>query len=474
MIKIIKSNYIAIICLITYSFITITRMLNHTPWFDEAHAWTIAEQLNFIDMFNYVKNEGHFFIWQTLLYPFAHSHIIPYPYPMQALNWIFCFSALIIMWWKAPFNNWIKALITFSFPFLGCYGVLARCYSIGIFLLFLLAVFYNKKMQHPITYSLMLILCANTSVMALIGSCAFGFIFLYDLITDNNLDKKKNILVVSILVFGILIVLIQLLNPSCVTSLHEIRRIHFSISLLKNIFVNDNLFVNVLLLTLFSIPILLHIKKSKDTLFFMFYTYFLLSLFVMVVYGGHFWHSYFFYIYLIIVLWISRAGELKKYALISFSLISLITVIHKPHDIEYYPVLAKDNALKLVSAIENDEILKKSQIIQNDITLYEAIPYSDGKNYKIRNHCNVGSNTDFYLTNLENKICIVKLTMKQAKLRPDIIKGIVDENTYTFVDSNDYIMTKNIYIVKSDKSLFYFRKYKCYYEYCFWKIEVKQ
>ena len=54
--NLIKNIAVPIICLIVYAVITITKIVNHSPWFDEAHAWTIAEQLNFIDMFNYVKN----------------------------------------------------------------------------------------------------------------------------------------------------------------------------------------------------------------------------------------------------------------------------------------------------------------------------------------------------------------------------------------------------------------------------------
>ena len=144
-----KVNKIALICLFLYAVVTLIRLFNHTPFFDEAHVWTIVEQLSFIDMFNYMKNEGHFFVWPALLYPFVKSHIVPYPYPMQIMNWLFCFLAMILLWWKAPFNNWIKALITFSFPFLGCYSIVARCYSIGILLIFALAAMFYNKNKYP-------------------------------------------------------------------------------------------------------------------------------------------------------------------------------------------------------------------------------------------------------------------------------------------------------------------------------------
>ena len=468
MIRFIKSNYIAVLCLIIYSIITITRLFNHIAWFDEAHSWTIAEQLGFVDMFNYVKNEGHFFIWQALLYPFAHSHIIPYPYPMQALNWIFCFSALVLMWWKAPFNNWIKALITFSFPFLCCYSVLARCYSIGILLLFALAALYENKLKCPKTYALLLILCANTSVMALIGATAFGVLFLYDYI--RNYEKKDKICVYMILFFGALLVLYQLFNIGYFEPISLNRKPHISVRIFRNSFINGHLIINCLLTGLFSIPLLRYFYENKKSLFFISFTYAILLIFLMAVYGGSFWHSYFFYIFLIIALWISNDVnnlKIKNFAIITFAIISLILVFHKPVDKDYYQVFGR-KSLDLLNIIERDENLNHSTIIQNSGILYEIIPYSFGKSYKLKNHCHQEQNTDYDLLNNNNKICAIKNTMEQAKRYPKLLEKIIDKNTYTFIDTREYKINSDVKINK-----FYFKKYKCFEQYCFFKINVK-
>ena len=113
--NIMKVNKTAIIAIFLFAIITLLRVFNHIPWYDEAHAWTIAEQLNPVDMFWYVKSEGHLFLWSLLLMPFAKTNFL-YPNSMLLLNWIFCLGAVCLLWWKAPFNNWIKFLITFSFP----------------------------------------------------------------------------------------------------------------------------------------------------------------------------------------------------------------------------------------------------------------------------------------------------------------------------------------------------------------------
>lgn len=466
MLNLIRNNLTAIICLFIFSVITINRIINHIPWFDEAHAWTIAEQLGFVDMFNYVKNEGHFFIWQTLLYPFAHSHLIPYPYPMQALNWIFCFSALVLMWWKAPFNNWIKALITFSFPFLGCYGVLARCYSIGILLIFVLAVLYENKLKYPKTYALLLIVCANTSVMALIGASAFGFLFLYDFI--RNYEKNDKIWVYMILSFGAFLIFYQLFNMDYYTPIAGNRTPHISIRIFRNSFVNGGLILNCFLVLLFSIPLFRYLYENKSALIFTVFSYFWLLVFSMGVYGAAFWHTYFFFIFLLTGLWLCKDTKNSKWALIVFALISLIFIVHKPVDKDYYQVFGHKPD-RLLQFIKHDEILNKSNIIQNHGILYTMIPYIYGQDYILKNHCHKELNTDYDLLNNNNKMCAVKNTMEQAKRYPDKLKKMINEKTYTFIDTREYKIVSDT--VKINK--FYFEKYKCFEHYCFYKIYVK-
>lgn len=463
-----KLNKSAIVCLVIFSIITIFRLIKHTPWFDEAHAWTIAEQLNFVDMFNYVKNEGHFFIWQALLYPFAHSHIIPYPYPMQALNWLFCTAALIIMWWKAPFNNWIKALITFSFPFLYCYSVVSRCYSIGILLLFALSALFENKLKYPKTFAILLVICANTSLMGLIGATAFGILFLCDFV--KKYDKKDKFWVYIILSAGAFLVLYQLLNIGYIEPISSNRKPHISVRIFRNSFINGHLIINCLLTGLFAVPFLRYFYENKKTLFFIGFTYLFLLIFLMAVYGGSFWHSYFFYVFLICALWINQDVadvKIKNFTLITFVVISLILVFHRPVDKDYYQVFGR-KSLDLLKIIELDEILNKSTIIQNSGILYEMIPYSYGKSYKLKNHCHKEQNTDYDLLNNNNKVCAIKNTMEQAKRYPDKLKPIIDGNTYTFIDQREYQVDSSLEI-----NNFYFEKYKCFEYFCFYKIYVK-
>ena len=468
-----KVNKTAVICLIIYALITVLRLLKHVPWFDEAHAWTIAEQLNFWDMFNYTKNEGHFFVWQALLYPFAHSHIIPYPYPMQALNWLFCFAALIIMWWKSPFNNWINALITFSFPFLGCYAILARCYSLGILLLFILAVLFDKKLKYPKTYALLLILCANTSVMALIGATAFGILFLVD-IFKNHLSRKDYIFTGIILAIGAFLILYQVLKVDYFSTIVENGPFYTTMIMFQNTYVYHSLLINSLMTVIFAIPLFAYIFRDKNSLFLMLFTCLVMLILCLRFYGINFWHAYFFYIFLIISFWIHKEKQYKTYtfAMCTLALISFILIFHYPETSNARGIYDSEGDT-INQYIESDELLKKSTIIHNTGYIYEMIPYLKGKSYKVKNYCSIEDNTDYNLFFIFYGECVRGNIFGQAQKHPDIIKALAGDNVFAYTEKDKNPQINNYGIIMADGYSLIISKYKCFGNHCFWKIHVK-
>ena len=470
----IKNNKLAIFCMFLYAIITLCRLFSHTPWFDEAHAYTIAEQLTFFDMLKYVKNEGHFFLWQALLFPFAKLHL--YPYPMLILNWLFWTLSLVLMWWKCPIDNRLKVLITFSSPIIWCYALIARCYSVGIFLLFLLAFLYDKKLKYPKTYALLLVLCANTSIVALFGATAFGFLFLYDLFKTKKLDIKNNVTIGSILLFGAIIILYQLLNIGYWESTVGHRTLHLSVKIFRNTFVYNRLLPNLMFLGLFAVFIFKYLWQNKKVFFFYTFSSFFLLVLSTGVYPCHYWHTYFFYIFLIVAFWLmnneTATGNLKRNAFISFGIISFFLVLHTPQ-MPNYSFIYKSYTKDLIKFIENDDNLKNAQIIQNDGLIYEMSPYSYGKSYKIRNYCQIKNKTEYDLWNISTQICPIENAMWQARKHPEILSKIVDNNTYTYIkESKLETINKNVQI-NTKNGDFLFEKYNCFREYCFWKVSVK-
>ena len=128
---------------ITYTIITFYHSIlsGRVPNNDEAHAWLIAEHFNIFQILEIMNNEGHFLLWYLIIIPFAKFNLLQ-PVYMQFINWLFCLGAIYLLWTKSPFSTSLKIAITFSCPFLHVYPIYARCYSIGIFFLFLSASLY--------------------------------------------------------------------------------------------------------------------------------------------------------------------------------------------------------------------------------------------------------------------------------------------------------------------------------------------
>ena len=130
-------------------------------------------------------------------------------------------GSVLLLWYRSPFNIITKTLIIFSYPFLLYYPTFARCYTIGIFLLFWLTILYNDKLKKPLLYSTLLFLTANTSLMAFIGAAAFGILFIIDIYKEKNFSKI--ILVSTIAILTVLSLYIQWHNPIIpVYAKHEI------------------------------------------------------------------------------------------------------------------------------------------------------------------------------------------------------------------------------------------------------------
>mgnify|MGYP006907948582 CR=1 FL=1 len=373
-------NKVFIITIIAWVVATLFRMFNHIPWLDEAHAWTIAQDLSLVEIIKLMKIEGHTLIWYLMLMPFAKMDW-GYPYVMQILNWVFCFGAIILLWKKAPFNNLVKVLITFSFPFFTVYPIIARCYSIGIFLLFLLTILFKDKLKYPIIYSILLVLCANTSVMALFGATAFGILFLYDFIKEKQ-DLKNLIIPLIIFVLGGGLIL-YLLVGSDATAITDYKGF--------SIFKEDVVlwyFIPTILCIIASIFLM---RKSPKALFFLGFTYLALTYCSIFKYYGHYWNHYFYYIYLILVIWLGMEKEKSsKPLMIVLAIISLL-------NISSYGTInenTKNISLKGMSDIMIKEIISDSNfenktIILDDIDSigFKLLPYSKTKNINEISYC---------------------------------------------------------------------------------------
>lgn len=360
-----KNNKIFLLVISIYIIITVLRLLYHQPWYDEAHAWTIAEQLNLKEIIDLMRVEGHTFIWYLLIMPFAKAHLW-YPWPMLIINYIFALASVIFMWKKAPFNNFTKTVVTFSFPFFALFPINARCYAIGVLLLFIMADLFNKKMKHPIVYASLVSLCANTSVMALLGASAFGFLFAFDLIKNalkDKISRKDFIISFIIMTVGACLILWQLGGSNSGILGNNTNFIkNFS-----DFYIGTDLIANLAVIlgtagTLILLPI--YLFKDRKSLFFLIYTLGIMFYIFTKIYSGFTHHFVFIYIYVLISFWLAKNnypdGRLVKFTEIAVMLLFLSQTITYPRTAFVY---IHSGSKYLSDIILENNVLKNSRII---------------------------------------------------------------------------------------------------------------
>lgn len=376
------------VCIVFWIIFTLLRTIFHQPWSDEATAWEFARDFEWGSILESLKYEGHFFVWYLILLPFAKLNL-GYPYSMLMLNWAFCFGAILLLWKYAKFNNFIKVAIIFSFPFLAYYPVVARCYSIGILLLFLLCAMYKDRLKHPIMYASIVFVCANTSLMACIGALIFGAVLLFDLFKSKQ--KKDLKICLSIAFLCIITLLVQVLNVKMggvpENKIHGITK-----EILLNPFVYFTPVVNAILLTFFTIGFTLSLFKDKLVFGFLLITYGFLISFFQFCYCGDFWHWYFLYIYLICGCWIGFDREFltDKSRQITTILLCFISILFI-FDMKYEPRVFVSNSRDIANFVKaNNQV----HFIYFDNILKSTLPYLHNDNYDISYFANKNRTKD--------------------------------------------------------------------------------
>ena len=322
---------IAKIAPITFIILTLIISLLKVPFFDETHALIIS-QFNFSEIFQLTRIEGHPLLWYLILKPF--NRLDWYPYSLDFINWIFSSLMIIVLWKYAPFNNFIKFLITFSFPFFQYFGVVSRPYTLGVLIIFLLCALYKNATKKPILYSFLLVLCANISIITLFVAFSFGVLFLYDLFKEKNIKKFDLCWIISLLVIEIILFCVQFLfyelpitQP---TDKHIVFLKHFSYFVFNPFKDLSEKNINQILLHLFSFISFyyfayLFIKKAKKSLVLFAITSTLMVITFLTFYIGAFWHYIFFLIVFICALWINwEKIKKEKIANILFILLLLL------------------------------------------------------------------------------------------------------------------------------------------------------
>ena len=391
--KLDKTNikkYLFIFSILYFVFNSIIRLCCHNIYFDETNAWNIAANLDIFEIFKLMKYEGHLFLWYVILMPFAKNNLF-YPYSMQIINWLFVFSSILIMWRYAPFNSYVKAFITLSLPFLKIYPLLARCYSLGILLLFIIASIYPKRLKHPLIYTLLIVLVANTSIMALAGATALGLMFVYDLFKykkEENISNRVLAIILSCFSLCAVLVLYQLVDFQVPFYAVNNEGVSYKAHFMQFYFPENYDIFHVSFAMLYSFLLISGVKFFKNDLkpfFFIFLTHSILIYIFAEVYAAECWHFCFLFIYLIMAVWIYLSENKLKtnFQIVYVSLFTIFCFMLTIFPSDYTKFVGRSNDLKNYM-INNIDTFSNAKIFFYPSFSFakEIIPYLSKYNLK--------------------------------------------------------------------------------------------
>lgn len=200
----------------TYCLLLAINIFNHEPWFDEAQAWLLARDANLFDLFSkYLRYEGSPGLWHLLLMLPAK---LGFPYfSLNITAGIIACAGVYLFIFYSPFPPVIKLLFPFSFFVFYQYAVVARSYTVIPLLLFLIAIFYERRFVNPFAYITFICLLANTSLHGFIISLSLVFFYFIDMMRGwsrfENLLKFKSLICLTVF-FEMSLLLVLQLRPA--------------------------------------------------------------------------------------------------------------------------------------------------------------------------------------------------------------------------------------------------------------------
>lgn len=140
---------------------------HHEPWADEAQAWQLARYANLGQLFSRLL---HFEItpglWHLLLHAEAAMGV-----SYTGMHWITAgieAAAVAVLLCRAPFPLWLRVALPFTFFLAFQYAVVARSYSLCPLLVFLLAAYWEQRIERPLVIAALMALLANTCAQEMV------------------------------------------------------------------------------------------------------------------------------------------------------------------------------------------------------------------------------------------------------------------------------------------------------------------
>lgn len=187
-----------ILIIVLFVILSIFVANNHEHWSDEAQSYLLARDNSILEIFSYMRYEGTPSLWVIVIKlfiflggTFETFYIIPI---------FFSTIGIIIFEYKIKAPWYIKVLFPFTYFIFYQYTIVARSYCMVFPMLMIIAFIYDKKLEKPILYSLILLFFMNISLHTLIISGSLYLIFLIDVYKNKKFGDKK-VLIACILIF---------------------------------------------------------------------------------------------------------------------------------------------------------------------------------------------------------------------------------------------------------------------------------
>ena len=317
----IKERY-QIIVFAFYVALMAVAVSHHEPWMDEAQAWLLAKDTGFKELFiKYLRYEGSPGLWHLIL-------MIPAKlgFPYYSINILSALFASVGVWLfikYSPFPAFIKILYPFSFFVFFQYGVVARNYCLISPILFLIAINYDKKQQHPFRFLLLLCLLANISAHTLLIAGSIAFVHFFDIIKSwKSFDARtRTHQLTALFLFGLiaLFVVYIIMTPSDqiyagyinldISNIWLVSRKMLAGSLIMNEYTQFPWLFGTVAVVIFLTTVWWFFKNKLGLLYLM--PLLLLSLLFGMKYRN-LWHQGVLFLLWIFVLWISLSKHLKE------------------------------------------------------------------------------------------------------------------------------------------------------------------
>lgn len=436
------------ILFLLYFLLTFILLLNHEFARDEAQSWLIVKKLDIVGIIEQMQYEGHPCLWHLIINVFEE---LGFSYSILGIiSWIFALFTVWVIIYKSNFGKVSKILICFNITFVMYYSIVARSYSLVMFLIIWLAMIYRKRKEHPYLYGIIMAFLINTHVLV----CGLvGVLLLIDFldifVKKNKQNMKHRLLGIGITVVGSLLLFLQLFK--CFTVRNQSVDVGLSVDFIFRIF--NQIYKYFEYQCIFHLPtcfavilfilFLFFYKKEKHYSFWILILGLCFNIVVHVfIYELYPQHSGILILYMIFCLWIMN--EDKKSIILNriFNMILLLTI---PASIYYATVEIYKRNSDAVAVVDfiHKEFEKDSKILCiDDNYCTSIIAYLDDKdNYKF-----ISYNTLKEFSYIEWNVKHVKYSFDNNDISNVVGKMDID---YLIIEHEKEFLFKNVKMYKN-------------------------